>query len=331
MVRRGETILEAGLREGIAMPYECRNGACGVCVCTVMKGSVDLGKYQASALPAAARALAQALMCCARPLSDLEIAFTQPVGEPRAALREYEGRVESIERLSEEVIRLMVSVPGGERVAYAAGQYVNIILADGQRRAYSFASAPDGNERIELHVRRIPGGLFTGHVFDEMRVGDTLRFEGPLGSFCQHEGERPILFVAGATGFAPVKSIVEDCLRRGRQRSMTVYWGVRHRDDLYMADLAEQWQRDHANFHFVPVISDGQPDDGWTGRRGLVHDAMLADHPDMTGFEVYVCGSVKMVEVAVPAFLAHGLGPDRCFTDAFMPALGRAPATPESG
>lgn len=323
LVRPGETILEAGLREGVAMPYECRNGACGVCVCTVMHGSVDPGQYQQAALPPAAREQGRVLMCCARPLSDLEIDFTWPEGARRPAIGQYTGRVDSIERLGPEVIRLMISLPGGQRIGFAAGQYINIILPDGQRRAYSFANAPHDNTRIELHVRRIPGGRFTGHVFEVMQVGDELSFEGPMGSFTRQDSERPILFVAGATGFAPVKSIVEDCLWRGIRRPMSVYWGVRQREDLYLAELAETWQRRHDNLRFVPVVSEGRADDGWTGRRGMIHEAMLADHPDMTGFEVYVCGSVKMVEAAVPAFIGHGLAPDMCFTDAFVPALGR--------
>ena len=162
-----------------------------------------------------------------------------------------------------------------------------------------------------------------------MKVGDTLRFEGPLGRFTLHESELPILFVAGATGFAPVKSIVEDAFNRGLRRPMWLYWGVRRRDNLYLAALAEQWQRDHDNFHFVPVLSEATAADDWTGRRGLVHEAMLADFPDMRGYEIYVCGSVKMVEAAVPAFILQGLDEGLCFSDAFMPSANRS--TPTDG
>ena len=328
-VRAGETLLEAGLRAGLALPYECRNGGCGLCLCTLLHGSVDFGAYQRSALPDAWRAQGQALMCCATPLSDLAIEVVPAAGHAAATIRSHVGRIEAIERLADDLIRLTVSLPGGERIDFAAGQYLNIVLADGQRRAYSFANAPHDNQRIELHVRRIPGGRFTGHVFTEMKVGDALTFEGPLGRFTLRESARPILFVAGATGFAPVKSIVEDAFRRGLSRSMWLYWGVRRRRDLYMADLAEQWQREHANFHFVPVLSHAEPADAWTGRRGLVHEAMLADFPDMSGYEVYVCGSVKMVEAAVPAFIEQGLGQELCFSDAFMRAA-QSPAAPPS-
>jgi NAD(P)H-flavin reductase len=227
-----------------------------------------------------------------------------------------------MERLSEDVMQLMVTLPDGQRIGFRAGQYLNVVLDDGQRRAFSFANPPHDNALIELHVRLIPGGRFTTHVFTDMLVGDTLRIEGPLGRFTLTDSERPILFVAGATGFAPVKSIVEDAFHRGLQRPMWLYWGVRQRKDLYQLELAERWQREQTHFTFVPVLSDGTPGDGWAGRRGLVHEAMLADFADLSGYEVYACGSVKMVETAMPAFLAQGLGEAFCFSDAFTPAGG---------
>ena len=327
-VRAGETLLEAGLRQGLALPYECRNGGCGVCRCTVLHGSVDHGVYQRSALPDTLRAEGTTLMCCATALSDLEIEVVRTTGVARATINTHVGRIDAIEHLTEDLIRLTVSLPGGERIAFAAGQYINIVLADGQRRSFSFANAPHDSERIELHIRRIPGGRFTGHVFTEMKVGDALRFEGPLGDFTLRESERPILLVAGATGFAPVKSIVEDAFQRRLRRPMWLYWGVRRRQDLYMAELAKRWQREHDNFHFVPVLSHAETADAWKGRHGLVHEAMLADFPDMSGYEVYVCGSVKMVEAAVPAFIEHGLGENVCFFDAFTPTAAPTASRP---
>ncbi len=324
LVRTGETLLDAGLRQGLVLPYECRNGGCGVCICTVLQGEVDLGPYQPSALPPAARAAHQALMCCATARSDVAIEVEHFGAPAAAAPQQHVGRVEQLELLAPDVMRIVVSLP--QRLDYVAGQYINIILDDGQRRAFSFATRPQPDAPIELHVRRVPGGRFTGQVFDAMKVGDTLNFEGPLGSFTLRESYRPILFVAGATGFAPVKSIVEDAFARGLQRPMWLYCGVRRQQDLYMAELAEQWQRDHANFHFVPVLSDVAADDPWSGRRGLVHTAMLEDFPDMQGYEVYVCGSVKMVDAAVPAFIAQGLSEDLCFSDAFLPAAQPQPA-----
>lgn len=318
-VRAGETLLDAGLREGLALPYECRNGACGVCICTVEQGRVEQRAYQANALSDAARAQGKALMCCAVPLEDLAIEVDAPLQGAALAVPVHEGRVESMERLAPDVMRVWVSLP--ERLPFAAGQYINILLDDGQRRAFSFANAPHEDARIELHVRRIPGGRFTGHVFEQMRPGDVLRFEGPLGSFTLREGERPILLVAAATGFAPVKSIVKDAFHRGVRRPMHLYWGVRRPQELYMRELAERWQREHPGFRFIPVVSEPRPEDGWTGRTGLVHEAMLADFPDLAGHEVYVCGSVRMVDAAVQAFLSRGLDEQACISDAFLPAL----------
>jgi len=321
-LREGETLLEGGLRNGLALPYECRNGGCGKCLCSVEHGRVEHLPYQRSALPDALRARGKALMCCAVPLEDVVIEVEGLVAAGAGALELQTGRVVSLERLAADVMRVLLA-PDGEPPAFTAGQYINIVLEDGQRRAFSFANPPHQRDHIELHVRRIPGGRFTGHVFEGMKVGDTLRFEGPLGSFRLQESSKPILFIAGATGFAPVKSILEDAFHRGVQRPMRLYWGVRRRADLYMLEAARQWQREHPNFEVIPVLSEPQPEDGWTGRTGLVHEAMLADHGDLTGFEVYVCGSLKMVETAVPAFLAHGLGEEACFSDAFLPSAGR--------
>jgi NAD(P)H-flavin reductase/ferredoxin len=319
LVREGETLLEAGLRAGLALPYECRNGACGVCICSVEHGTVSHRPYQPSALPEALKAQGKALMCCAVPSGDLVI-DVEGLSGAAATSQVHSGRVVSLDRLSEDVMRLRMVLPKEANLSFTAGQYINIVLEDGGRRAFSFANPPHQNDVIELHVRRIPGGRFTGHVFEGMRVGDTLKFEGPLGSFVLQDNARPILFVAGATGFAPVKSIIEDAFQRGVQRPMRLYWGVRQRKDLYMLELCEQWQQKHPNFTVVPVLSEPQPQDGWQGRTGFVHEAMLADFGDLSGYEVYVCGSVKMVEAAVPVFIEHGLAEGACYTDAFLPS-----------
>jgi CDP-4-dehydro-6-deoxyglucose reductase len=325
--RAGETILEAGLRAGLALPYDCRAGGCGQCRCTVLHGRVDPGPYQPAALTDAMRARGEALMCCAVPLEDLELEVegvaTLASGDAQqaGAPRRWQARVERLQRLSDDLMLMHLALPEGQRIVYAAGQYLNFVLPDGAKRAFSFASAPQaaGNATIELHVRRIPGGRFTGQVFESLREGDALEFEGPLGRFTLNDSERPILFVAGATGLAPVKSILEDAFARGIQRPMALYWGVRRREDLYLVKQVEAWQREHANFRFVPVLSEPDAAGDWTGRRGLVHEAMLADHPNLAGHEVYACGSVKMVEAAVPDFLAHGLSEQFCFSDAFVP------------
>jgi NAD(P)H-flavin reductase/ferredoxin len=328
--RPGETLLEAGLRAGLALPYDCRAGGCGLCVCTVLHGRVDPGPFQTAALTPAMRSRGQALMCCAVALEDVELeveGVATLAGGQTVAPRRWQGRVSAMERMSSDLMRLFITLSGNAHLSFAAGQYINILLDDGARRAFSFANPPpDPNQPpstaadvIELHVRLIPGGRFTSHVFQGMQVGDVIDFEGPLGRFTLHDSERPILFVAGATGFAPIKSILQEAFRRGVRRPMALYWGVRTAGDLYLLDTLEAWQREHAHFRFVPVLSDAGDDASWTGRRGFVHEALLADHPDLKGYEVYACGSVRMVEAAVPDFLAHGLAEPFCFSDAFTP------------
>jgi NAD(P)H-flavin reductase len=229
-----------------------------------------------------------------------------------------------MQRLAPDVMQVFLKLDGGERIAFYAGQYINILLEDGAKRSFSFATAPSVDHRvndpIELHIRRIPGGLYTTHVFERMRPGDRVRFEGPAGSFfLREDSEKPMIFVAGSTGFAPVKSMLEYAFSRRMKRRMILYWGVRRPSDLYLRELPEKWAREHENFSFVPVISDPAPQDNWTGRTGFVHQAILADFPDLGGYQVYACGSAAMVQAAHPAFTAHGLGPDDCFADAFVP------------
>ena len=325
--RAGETLLDAGLRQGLSLPYDCRAGGCGLCLCTVLNGQVDHGAYQPAVLTAAMRARGQALLCCATPLGDVEIEVEPGAAQLEAgayAQRHWRGRIAAMDLLTPEQMRLLVDWPDGVSIDFAAGQYVNIVLDDGAKRAFSFASSPLAPGPLELHVRRVPNGRFTTQVFTQMKVGDELDLEGPLGRFTLTERDQPILFVAGATGFAPVKSLLEDAFARCMQREMTLYWGVRKPSDLYLLELVEQWQREHPNFHFVPVVSDGEAGDGWSGRRGWVHEAMLADHPDLSGVEVYACGSVGMVEAAVPAFLAQGLPEQFCYSDAFTLTLPRS-------
>lgn len=316
--REGETLLEAALREDIGFPFDCRNGGCGKCKCTVVYGEVDYGLYQDDALGAAEKAAGKALACCATPLSDLELEYVPGVLVSGLAVQHHRARVLSIVKLADDVMQLKLALVGEEKLRFYAGQYLNVILADGQKRSFSFATAPDDGATIELHIRHIAGGVYTTHVFTTMRVGDIVEFEGPLGSFfLREENTKPIIFVAGATGFAPVKSMLEHAFRTGLKRRMVLYWGVRSKRDLYLGELPERWAAEHANFTFIPVLSAPGPEDHWTGRTGFVHEAILHDYPDLSGHELYACGSVAMVEAAHPAFAAHGLSPDDCFSDAF--------------
>ena len=313
--RFGETLLDAGLRQDINLPYECRNGGCGACKCTVLAGKVDPGLYQPSALSAEELAQGKVLLCCATAIDDVEIEY-----EASAAVKpfkEYSARVVKLEKLTYDVMRVLLKLPEGQQIPFKAGQYINVILDDGQRRAFSFANPPHEPEFVELQIRLMKGGLFTTHVFEQMKEGEEVRFEGPIGDFSLRESQRPIVFVAGATGFAPVKSMVEDAFERGLKREIHLYWGVKQLRDLYLPELPQQWAHDHANFHFIPVLSDPAPEDAWNGRTGMVHEAILEDFPELKGHEIYACGSVRMVEAIFPFLKSHGAEDGACFSDAF--------------
>lgn len=330
-VREGETILDAGLREGLNLAYDCRNGGCGLCICSVAQGGFEHRPYQLSALSNAQKTQGKALMCCASPIQDMAIEVEYPIGSKVIKGQEvvYTAHVAQMHRLADDVMEVILQLPDDQKIDFAAGQYINILIGDGHKRAFSFANRPGAGSRIELHIRRMEGGVFTTQVFESMKVGDAIHFEGPRGQFTLRESSYPILFIAGATGFAPIKSIVEDAFARGIQRPMRLYWGVRQRKDLYMLDLCEQWAREHGNFTVVPVLSEPHVGDDWSGRTGLVHEAMLADFADLSGYEVYLCGSVRMVETAVPAFISQGLDENSCFSDAFLPAAATQAPEPE--
>lgn len=317
-VRPGETLLEAGLRAGLQLPFECRSGGCGACKCTVLQGYVDYGVYQAGALTEEERRAGKVLMCCATPLSDLEVECETATAAADLPVRTFQARVERLEPLAEDVMRLILKPLVDEPIRFHAGQYINIVLEDRERRAFSFATAPHESEFIELHVKLVPGGAFTTWVFNAMKPGDLLTCEGPLGRFYLREDtDRPIVFVAGSTGFAPVKSMVEHAFRVGLKRKLHLYWGVKSLQDMYLRELPERWAREHDNFKFVPVLSEPAPEDNWSGRTGNVHEAILQDFPDLVNCEVYACGSVGLVQAAHDAFRRQGMPEDRCFSDAF--------------
>jgi len=317
-IRDGERLLEAALREGVVMPFDCRNGGCGKCKATLLQGAVDYGVYQEEFLTADERARGTVLACSATPLSDIELEYV-PVGTlGDVPVRIYTARVVAMSKLSHDVMQVFLKVVGDATPPFYAGQYINVLLPDGDKRSFSFATAPHRRELVELQIRWISGGKYTTHVFTAMKVGDVVRFEGPLGSFfLREDSQKPIIFVAGATGFAPVKSMVEHAFHVGLKRRMVLYWGVRSLRDLYLPGVPREWEQSHPNFKFVPVLSDPRPEDEWQGRVGLVHEAILADFPDLSAHQVYACGSTAMVQAAHPAFAARGLSEHDCFSDAF--------------
>jgi len=323
-VEEGEAVLEAAMRNGIVLPYGCRNGACGACKGKVLEGRVDYGQYAAHILPEFEKKYGYALFCQAKPLTDLVIEAREINAAGELPIKKLPCRVQRIERPTHDVAVLYLSLPANERLQFLAGQYLEIIMRDGKRRAYSMANPPEDDAHIELHVRNMAGGAFTDHVFNKMKDRDILRFEGPLGTFfLREDSDKPIVFLASGTGFAPIKSIVEHAFHIGVKRRMVLYWGVRIRPDLYMSQLAEKWQEEHDNFSFVPVLSDAQPEDGWIGRTGLVHRAVMDDLPDLSAYQVYACGAPIMVEAAQGDFttICH-LPQEEFYSDAFTPSDG---------
>ena len=276
-VEEGESVLAAALRQDLVLPYGCRNGACGSCKGRIVEGRVDYGVYQKKALTEEEKAQGKALLCQARPLSDLVIE-ARTVGAARGIqVKTLPCRVQKMERLTQDVMALHLKLPANERLQFLAGQYIEFLLKDGARRSFSMANAPHDDELIQLHVRHVPGGQFTDHVFGKLKERDILRFEGPLGTFFLREDSvKPIVFVASGTGFAPIKSVIEDALRKAVARPMVLYWGGRRPKDLYMDALARQWP-----IKYVAVVSDALAEDHWSGRTGFVHRAVMADYPDL--------------------------------------------------
>ncbi|MCL4747801.1 MAG: CDP-6-deoxy-delta-3,4-glucoseen reductase [Burkholderiaceae bacterium] len=325
-VEPGEFVLEAALRQGVVLPYGCKNGACGSCKSKILEGMHEQGAHSPKALSADEAQRGYALLCCSRPQSDLSVEARVVAAAGDIPIRKMPCRIASIAHPAPDVAVLRLQLPANERLLYLAGQYVELLLRDGNRRAYSMATAPHDAGQIELHVRHMPGGKFTDALFGATQPGfkekDILRFEGPLGTFFLHEESRkPIVFLASGTGFAPIKAVIEHCLHKDIGRPMTLYWGGRRPHDLYMNELAAKWAREVPHFRYVPVVSDALDEDGWTGRVGFVHHAVIEDFPDLSGHEVYACGAPIVVDSARRDFVAQcALAPDDFIADSFTSA-----------
>ncbi len=318
-VGAGESVLAAALRQGVMLPYGCKNGACGSCKGRIVAGSVDYGHYHARVLTENERAQGKALFCQAKPLGELVIESRVIGAAKDLAVRILPCRVQKIDKVADDVAILQLKLPANERLQFLAGQYIDFLLKGGERRSFSMANAPHADELVELHVRHVAGGSFTDHVFTKMKERDILRLEGPLGSFfLREDSAKPIVFVASGTGFAPIKSIIESALHRGVSRPMVLYWGCRRPKDLYLHALPETWAREHAHFRYVPVVSEARPEDQWTGRSGFVHRAVMQDLPDLSGYQVYACGVPIMVDSARKDFTTLcGLPEDEFYADSF--------------
>ncbi len=314
-----ETVLSAAIRAGVGLPYGCKNGACGSCKGKVVAGAVTHKPHQARALSEQEKLQGMSLFCCALPEGDVVIEAREIGGSSDYPIRKMPTRVASITRAAPDVAIVTLQLPANEALAYRAGQYIEFLLKDGKRRAYSLACAPSLERPLELHIRHLPGGLFTEHVFGAMKERDILRFEGPLGTFfLREESDKPIVLLASGTGFAPVKALVEHLMHLKSTRPVHLYWGGRRPQDLYMDELCQAWTTTLPDFRYVPVVSDALPEDAWTGRTGFVHAAVMQDIPDLSGYQVYACGAPLMVDAARTEYVARcGLPADEFFADAF--------------
>jgi len=314
-----ETILTAAMRAGVGLPYGCKNGACSSCKGKVLSGEVTHKPHQERALPKEEEANGASLFCCAIPHSDVVIEAREVAGSDDYPIRKMPSRVATLEKVASDVVVMTLQLPANETLKFRAGQYLEFMLRDGKRRSYSLASPPEQGVPLALHIRHLPGGLFTDQVFSTMKEKDILRFEGPMGTFfVREDSDKPMVLLASGTGFAPIKAIVEHLRAQGSTRQMTLYWGGRRPQDIYMDALCRDWAAKLPNFKYVPVLSNLLPEDHWAGRTGYVHQAVMADLPDLSGYQVYACGAPVMVESAKADFVAQcGLPEAEFYADAF--------------
>ncbi len=321
-VEKDECILPAAIRQGIGLPYGCRDGACGSCKSKLIEGRVLHGAHQLKALSVEEEEQGFILTCCATPQTDCVVEARSVPGAGEYPVLKMPSRVLSIERPSTDVAVLKLQLPANQNLQYRAGQYVEFILRDGARRSYSMANAPHklgSPPAIELHLRHMPGGKFTDHVFAAMKERDILRMEGPFGSFfLREESVKPMILLASGTGFAPIKAMIEQLQHKASDRPAVLYWGCRRKADLYQHAWCEQAAQEMPQLSYVPVLSEATAEDAWTGRRGFVHQAVMADWPDLSGHQVYACGAPVMIEAAQRDLVQRcGLPEDEFFADAF--------------
>jgi CDP-4-dehydro-6-deoxyglucose reductase len=325
----GEVLLAAGIRQGIGLPYGCKDGACGSCKCKLVSGQVTHGAHQAKALSAEEEAAGHVLTCCATAQSDVVLESRQVTAEGAFPIKKIPVRVSGLDKRSPDVMVLKLQLPATDTFRYHAGQYVDFLLRDGAKRSYSMANAPHTQAEspsLQLHIRHMPGGLFTDQVFSTLKEKDILRIEGPHGSFyLREDSNKPIVLLASGTGFAPIKAIIEHMQHKGITRPVSLYWGGRRPADLYMNDWVLEQTAHMPQLKYIPVLSDALPEDAWSGRTGFVHQAVMQDLPDLSGYEVYACGAPIVVDSARRDYVQDcGLSEEAFFADSFTSAADQA-------
>ena len=331
MAQADEALLAAAIRQGIGLPYGCKDGACGSCKCKKLEGTITQGTHQLKALSPEEAEQGFILTCCAVAHSDVVIESRQVTDESAFPIKKMPARVSSLAKASHDVMLMRLQLPASDVFKYHAGQYVEFLLRDGARRAYSMANAPHTQLEtpgIELHVRHTPGGKFTDHVFSAMKEKEILRIEGPFGSFyLREDSTKPMVLLASGTGFAPIKAMIEHMQLKRITRPAVLYWGGRRPADLYMHDWVLAKVAEMPNLRYVPVVSDALPEDTWTGRTGFVHNAVLQDVANLSGYQVYACGAPIVVDSAQAAYVAAGLPGDEFYADSFVTEKDKAQAS----
>jgi len=313
-----ETILDAALRHGLSFPYGCRGGACGACMGKVVSGTIDYRGDRPRGISEQEEIAGQVLFCQAYPSSDLEIEVHEILAQEEIRVKTLPVRLAHKEKLSHDIMQLKLQLPQSERLQFLAGQYIDILLADGRRRAFSLANAPHNDDYLELHVRHVEGGEFTDKVFDSLQEKSLLRVEGPHGDFfLREESDRPMLMIGGGTGFAPLKGIIEHALASDHHRPMHLFCGVRAQRDLYMDEMVKGWMQQHDFVQYTPVLSEPNADEAWSGAVGFVHQEVLKQYQNLADFDIYMSGPPIMVKSARDAFREQGVADENMFYDSF--------------
>lgn len=323
-VEENETILEAGLRQGFHLPHRCRQGNCGSCAATLVSGNFE----QASGLPAQTKIQdAQLLMCSTSPRSDMVLAVEGVLGPGEIRPTEITCRVKSVEHLCSDVLRVQLVPELSESHEpevhlddepsampnFLPGQYLKLLI-NGQERAYSIASAPENDAFIELHIKEIASHPENVAITEFLKNQKMVQAELPFGrAVLQRDSERTALFIAGGTGFAPHKAIIESAMMTGLQQNMILFWGVGEEEQLYCKDLVSRWSRYVPHFHYEPVVFN--PDSNWQGKTGAVHEAAMASVDSLADYDVYLSGSLEMVKAVYPILMAAGLPRAQLFSD----------------
>ena len=333
-VQEGETILDAALRAGLNLPHSCKGGHCSACRARIVRGEVQYPFGAPLGITSREQAEGFTLLCQAHAASEeliIEIKQIRPP-TPEYHVRSLPCRVEHMHELAPSVMAVFLRLPATEMFNFVAGQYIDIMLPQNRRRSFSIANPPHDSKLIELHIRRVAGGEFTEQLFSGMKEKTLLRIEGPLGQFWfRHESSRPAILIGGGTGYAPLRAMLRHLLERGDRRPLHLYWGAQTQADLYEDTMLREMTRRFANLRYTPVLSIPSPD--WDGRTGWVHEAALADHPDLRALDVYASGPPVMVETIRHQFLSRGLPSEQLFFDSFdfapdSAAKARQPVTP---